>query len=255
MLSNNKKKTRESCFEKETITLKIKELELILSQYDRYFKRKLLDISNISGGVSLLITGLTTEVPRLLLFIGLLPLSVFLIIYGGINLVKDFKDKFSIKSLFQEIVASNIPEVRYDSIFVIKDTFNIHSNRYLLYYDSTWRVWFFLWLRSLDYNEIRKHISSVLQIPEKSVKVKLLRTQESTKTSIPSGVKKTYNFTIFEVDINKKGFEQNIILSSDSFNISNRDFRWMTMTEIENNQDILDKNRDVLSIIKSCGYN
>ena len=120
MLSNNKKKTRESCFEKETITLKIKELELILSQYDRYFKRKLLDISNISGGVSLLITGLTTEVPRLLLFIGLLPLSVFLIIYGGINLVKDFKDKFSIKSLFQEIVASNIPEVRYDSIFVKK---------------------------------------------------------------------------------------------------------------------------------------
>lgn len=133
----------EGCFEKEIVILEIKDLELILSQYDKYFKRKLLDISNISGGVFLLITGPTTEIPRLLLLIGLLPLFVFFTIHKGTNLIGDFKDKFSTKSLFREIVASNIPEVRYDSIFAIKDTFDIHSNRYLLYYDFSWRVWFF----------------------------------------------------------------------------------------------------------------
>lgn len=85
--------------------------------------------------------------------------------------------------------------------------------------------------------------------------MKLLRTQESTKTSIPSGMKKICNFSIFEFCINKKGLEQNVILSSDSFNISNKDFHWMTMIEIENDQDVLDKNRDVLSVVESFGYN
>ncbi len=46
-----------------------------------------------------------------------------------------------------------------------------------------------------------------------------------------------------------------MILSKDSFNISKREFSWMTMIEIENNQNILDKNKDVVEIVKSCGYN
>lgn len=255
ILSNIKEEQRENCFKEEIITLKKENLKLILSRYDRFFKRKVLDISNISAGISLLLTGLTTNVPYLLLFIVLLLMSIFLIIYGVVNLVQDFKEKSAKDSLFQEIIDSNIPEVRYDAIFVIKDTFKDHSNRYLLYYDIGWEVWFFPWLRDLDYKKIRIYISSILQIPVNSLKVTLLKTKESTKISIPSGVKKTYNFAIYEVIINKSGFKKNMILSKDSFNISKREFSWMTMIEIENNQNILDKNKDVVEIIKSCGYN
>lgn len=249
-----KEEQRENCFKEEIITLKKEDLKLILSKYDRFFKRKVLDISNISAGISLLLTGLTTNVSHLLLFIVLLPMSIFLIIYGIVNLVQDFKEKSAKDSLFQEIIDSYIPEVRYDAIFVIKDTFE-NSNRYLLYYDISWKVWFFPWSRTLDNYTIKKYISSILQIPVKTLKVNHLTTKVSTKISIRSGMKKTYNFAIYKVIINKNGFLKNKILSEDSFNISKRDFRWMTMIEIENNQDILDKNKDVVEIVKSCGYN
>ena len=63
--------------------------------------------------------------------------GIVLTIYGIYEIIYSGRNHFDSNKLYQSIEEQNLMKEHPHSIVLIKDTFNQHTNRYLLYYDRT----------------------------------------------------------------------------------------------------------------------
>ena len=136
------------------------------------------------------------------------------------------------------------------SIIVIKDTFNEFSNRFLVYNDTKWDCKFFLNYKENINNEsyIKEHLSNELKIPGDCINLKYVTSKIHEKYSESDKMNKIYSHKFYLADI----VDFSEILKNDVFEIDGRTYYWMSMSELESDQNVLKKNNDIVSYVKEA---
>lgn len=165
------------------------------------------------------------------------------------DLYKSKKFNYTHKNLMEDISKLNKIEHRH-SIVVIKDTFNKFSNRYLVYDDKRWGCKFFInYATNPKDNEkfIKNHLSSDLKVQVDTIDIKYVTEQTNEKFSVSNNRPKTYTHTFYLVKIDNMPEE----IKKDSFEIDSKKYYWKNITDLENDSDVIEKNSDVLNVVKS----
>lgn len=167
-----------------------------------------------------------------------------------LNLLLDKKKQFIGKTVALNDI-NKLNEISHNhSIIVIKDTFNEFSNRFLVYNDTKWDCKFFLNYKENNNNEsyIKEHLSNELNIPGDCINLKYVTSKIHEKYSESDKMNKIYSHKFYLADI----VDFSEILKKDVFEIDGRTYYWMSMSELESDQNVLKKNSDIVSYVKEA---
>lgn len=118
--------------------------------------------------------------------------------------------------------------------------------RYLQRYDERWDCWLFSYTRSADHNKenVDAYISERLQLP---VETHYITNAKHCKYSENDKVYKIYNHKLYEVVLDSVPET----MKDDSFHIGREQYKWMSIAELEQSEDIMKKNEDIVAFVKS----
>lgn len=243
------------------IILDESELKLVLEKYRDNITDKRNWLDNIGTAGSLFLTIISSDFKDLWIikseFIQYTVwlITAFFLIKGIITFVKNQKNTFNKDILFEKISEKSEVELVPFSIIIIKDTFNHHSNKYLVYDDGRWNCKLFLnyYMQSAD-GEAEKNnqldfVSSQLKIDKQWLNIRFLFVKNSTKYSPTANKNKSYDFYYYYVTIDQNAFSTR--MRQTEFEIDGKRFRWMSMDELMNDKATIKRNNDVLRVIKN----
>lgn len=123
----------------------------------------------------------------------------------------------------------------------------IHSDgRFLQVFDKRWNCWLFPYVRSSVNNleSVDKKISEQLHI---KVSASYVAHTNHCKYSVSDEVYKIYHHKLYKVLL--KDIPKN--MQSKEFELDGRQYKWMSITDMENDSEIMDKNDDVIAFVKT----
>ena len=175
-------------------------------------------------------------------------IAVILIVYGFYKLIKSSKLKYDHNKLLYDI--ENLNEIIHRfSLIAIKDDFETFSNKFLLYYDAVWKCWFFFSFSTTDYDNeesIIQRLSNKLKVNRDCISLKYITTRIQPKFSEPDQVQKVYQHSLYRGKISD--FPPDMLCNE--FEIDGTRYKWWTIEEMEQDIEIMEKNRDVVSFVK-----
>ena len=180
----------------------------------------------------------------------IISIAICLTLWGFLMTLSDQKNSFSHEKLYEEMRASNEIEHPF-SIVAIKDTFEKYPNKFLLYFDSRWKCWFFFNFKTnndLQQNEnnIKSGLSSKLKVDADDIDLEYKDEAIHHKYSESDNVEKYYHHILYNCIL--KNFNDEI--RKDKFTIDGVDYAWMTIDEMEKNPSINKRNLDVVEFVK-----
>lgn len=164
-----------------------------------------------------------------------------------IDVVVNKRNNYSFKDLLTDI--NNLNEITHGhSIVVIKDSFQQFPNRYLVYEDKRWNCDFFLNYKENINNEdfIKNHISNELKINLDSIKLSYVGQRVHEKYSESAKEKKVYSHKFYLATIDT--FPD--FMKADSFECDGKKYKWLSISELEQDTNVQEKNLDILNYIK-----
>lgn len=176
----------------------------------------------------------------------------YILIFISLLLVIDVLRKIIIKytylNLLEEI--KNMDEVKSSySLVAIKDSFNEYPTRFLVYYDEEWDCWFFPNYKTANENDaesVKERISLEIKIDSRCLSIKEIASQIITKTHPTKHINKNYHHTLYLVKA--ESFPENE--KQDSFTQDGRQYKWLSIHDMEIDKDIWDKNGSIIAFIK-----
>lgn len=175
-------------------------------------------------------------------------IAVILIVYGLYRLIKSCKLKYDHNKLLYDI--ENLNEIFHRfSLIAIKDDFEEFSNKFLLYYDEIWKCWFFFSFSTTDYDNeenIIQRLSNKLKVNRDSISLKYITTRIQPKFSERDKVQKVYQHSLYRGKI--LDFPSDMLCNE--FEIDGTRYKWWTIEEMEQDLEIMEKNKDVVSFVK-----
>lgn len=176
-------------------------------------------------------------------------LSVGFSLWGIYMITKSLKTKYGPTELLNDI--ENLNEITHPfSIVAIKDTFNKFPNNFLLYYDTRWDCKFFIYYRtqatSNEVNEenICTRLSNELKIKKDRISVEYRSVKIQRKFSVSDQKYKCYEHQVYYVKI-----PFNSTIKNRDFIIDGKHYYWMSIAEMEQDPNIIEKNLDVVNLI------
>ncbi len=243
------------------IILEESELKLILETYRDNITDKRNWLDNIGTAGSLFLTIASSDFKDLWIIKAeyiqytVWLITVYFLIKGCKTFIKNRKSKFDKDVLFKKISEkSEIERVPF-SIIVMKDDFQEYPNKFLVYEDGRWGCKLFLnyFMQSAD-GEAEKDnqleaVSNYLKINKSKMVIDFLFMKNSTKYSPTTHKDKTYDFYYYHVRIKNNAFSNK--MKQSSFEIDGRKFRWMSMDELMGDRATMERNSDVLRVVKN----
>lgn len=182
---------------------------------------------------------------------------VILAAYTGfliLRTIKAKKDAYTFQNLYDDILNSSERPHAF-CLIVVRSTFESCSNRYLLLYDERWKCFLFPYIKSGASPEacqrrIKEYLSSHLGVPADSINPVFRFEKEHEKYSVSDKVNKLYHHSFYEVDL------ADYVLANSSSRIKSRYFEmngygyeWMTVAEMHQSKNIMDKNGETVDDI------
>lgn len=175
-------------------------------------------------------------------------IAVLLLLYGLYKIIYSHKHKYDHHMLYTDI--ENLNEIIHPfSIVAIKDTFNTYANRYLLYYDKAWDCWFFFSFHTAQQqNEesITRRLSNKLKIDPTDINIQYITDRLQPKFSEKDQINKVYQHSLYQGII----AQYPDFMTQDEFDIDGTLYRWHTIEQMEDDTNIMSKNKDVVSFVK-----
>ena len=221
----------------------------------KQFIGKTVAIDSVISSVSFLISVILATYNSFFGIQGVVFKTIFVIMGIGFtikslyDIYKNHKNNYSYEDLLNDI--NKLNEISHNhSIIVFKDTFNEFSNKYLVYNDTKWDCTFFLNYKENINNEsyIKEHLSNELKIPVDCINLKYVTSKIHEKYSESDKMNKIYSHKFYLADI----VDFSEIMKKDVFEIDGRTYYWMSMSELESDQNVLKKNSDIISYIKEA---
>lgn len=229
------------------------DLELLLEK-----KRKLIG-RHISWDVTL--TGLLFALPLIptdfnelwgipgeIIKWSLISLGLIIFLIGAIQMMISLAKPYNHRNLYKDIVKLE-PPAKEHSLIAIKDTFNSFPDRYLLYFDKKWGCKFFPNFKTVQQDNednIREHLSIMLKIPKKFIKIELKAEAIQQKYAPHDMSVNTYQHKLYLATITS--FPET--LREDSFTIADKKFFWLSIDQMLDDKTIREKNLSVVSFVK-----
>lgn len=134
------------------------------------------------------------------------------------------------------------------SIVVIKDGFREYANRYLVYDDLRWDCPLFLNYKENQNNEdfIKRHLSSELKVSFDTIKLTYVSHRIHEKFSVSAQENKLYSHKFYLATMD----EYPAFMQEDSFKCDGTVYHWRTITELEQDQKVQQKNMDIVRYVK-----
>lgn len=164
-----------------------------------------------------------------------------------VDIISSKKNNYTYEDLLSDI--NKLNEIAHNhSIVLIKDSFQRFPNRFLVYEDKRWECKLFLNYKENPNNEefIKNHLSGDLKIELDDINMSYLGQRIHEKYSESAKEEKVYCHKFYIANISQ--FPDKI--TKDSFEIDGKKYRWMTITELEMDEEVQKKNRDILEFVK-----
>ncbi len=142
-----------------------------------------------------------------------------------------------------QLVAEYTTGATHDfSLLAIKNS----EGKYLQKYDDEWKCWLFPYIRSNDKNKenVDDFASNLLH---KEISTTYIAHAKHCKYSVRDDVYKIYNHKLYQVLFDE--IPENIVNNSLIFD--GIKYRWMSIKEMEDNENIMQKNEEVVAFVKS----
>lgn len=184
--------------------------------------------------------------------------SILYTVWALSLIARSFYNPFDSERLLMEIEDNSEISKKYKhSIVLIKDTFRKYPNKYLVYYDTRWNCWLFPnWytMNTTEENEnnIISHISQDLKIDKNKISISFLLDKIHSKFSQSAKKDKIYHHNFYKAMIENSGL--NNWMHKNEFISDGKNYRWMSIAEMESDKNIMDKNSDIVEIVKKSGY-
>jgi hypothetical protein len=237
------------------ILISREQLELLLEK-KRDFIGKKITIDTIIAGISFLISVWTANYETIWSIPGIVFKTIFCVI-GIVYMIKiiydiiDFKNNnYTHTDLLRDIEGLDMIQHNH-SLIIIKNNAPGIKTKYLTYYDERWDCKLFPNLKTADKDNeafIISNLSNDLGIPKKEIKCKYISSRVQEKYSVSHNENRVYNHRLYEVEF------KNIpkIMNKNDFSINSRHYYWMTISEMEKDDNIMKKNMEVVDFVKEC---
>jgi hypothetical protein len=131
------------------------------------------------------------------------------------------------------------------AIIVIRN----NKNEYLQYFDERWNSYLFINCKLEDgfsNKNIIENVSNKLEIDEKEIKCTYIAEKTHKKFSESAKKEKEYQHYFYSIDI--KNMPD--IMKKSNFIINNRQYLWLTLNKLENDERIQKVNSDIVNYVK-----
>lgn len=176
-------------------------------------------------------------------------ISIFYLIWGLHNMYIYYKSNhFNKDILYKQLEDINLMEKHEHSIILIKDEFNRNPNRFLVYQDSRWNCKLFINFHTQgneneNIKNIKKHIEAELKT--KSINCVYLFDKLHPKFSVSEKRDKYYHHKFYRLSV-----LTNSDIQKDSFSIDGKTYYWMSIAQMEEDKNIMEKNSDIVAFVK-----
>lgn len=119
------------------------------------------------------------------------------------------------------------------------------EEKYLLKYDERWKCWLFPYVRSEDNNleNVEAYIEELLKI---ELPVEYVAVAKHCKYSVSDEVYKIYNHKLYRA----KMYTIPEGMQNETFQIGEKQYRWMSIEEMKQDDCIMKENDDVVAFVK-----
>ena len=227
-------------------------LELLLVKKKQHIG-KTLTLDSLMSSISFLISvyfasyetvwGISGNTLKVLFSI----LGIIFLFKSIYDLWKNKKCNYTYNDLFADINTLN--EITHNhSIIIVKDSFNKFPNRFLVYDDKVWECRLFINYNENENNEafIKSHLSSELKVDISDITLKFTTMKIHEKLSQRDKINKMYCHKFYLADI--KEFPQ--CAKDDTFTIGGKTYHWVTIQDLEADENAMAKNSDIISFVK-----
>ena len=227
-------------------------LELLLVKKKQHIG-KTLTLDSLMSSISFLISvyfasyetvwGISGNTLKVLFSI----LGIIFLFKSIYDLWKNKKCNYTYNDLFADINTLN--EITHNhSIIIVKDSFNKFPNRFLVYDDKVWECRLFINYNENENNEafIKSHLSSELNVDISDITLKFTTMKIHEKLSQRDKINKMYCHKFYLADI--KEFPQ--CAKDDTFTIGGKTYHWVTIEDLEADENAMAKNSDIISFVK-----
>lgn len=135
------------------------------------------------------------------------------------------------------------------SLVAIKNTFNNTSNKFLVYYDERWDCKLFPNYKTIDTDNeaaLIDYIAADLDCDKRKINCKYITSRIQSKYSYSHNENRIYNHRLYEINISR--FPEQI--KHNDFTINGKHYYWMSISDMERDENILKKNKEVVDFIK-----
>ncbi|MGP1617184.1 hypothetical protein [Peptostreptococcus stomatis] len=157
------------------------------------------------------------------------------------------KNTYTYEDLYNDI--TDISELaNKHSIIALKDSFDEYPNRYLVYNDKRWNCMFFPNYKTNENNKefIITKLSNNLKVDKSYINLEFVKEFTHDKFSHSSGKMKVYQHRLYYATLDE--FPEH--MKNDRFVCDSIQYRWMTISDMENDEMIKEKNIDVVNFVK-----
>lgn len=231
------------------------QLQLLLEKKRNYIGKKVA-IDTIIAGISFLLSTFTASYSNIFNIenSGLIIKTIFCLI--GIvyslkiiyDIVQSYKNKYNHRILLKDIEGLNMIQHNH-SLVAIKNTFNNTSNKFLVYYDERWDCKLFPNYKTIDTDNeaaLIDYIAADLDCDKRKINCKYITSRIQSKYSYSHNENRIYNHRLYEINISH--FPERI--KHNDFTINGKQYYWMSISDMERDENILKKNKEVVDFIK-----
>ena len=178
---------------------------------------------------------------------------VFFVVLFGFSAFRAWRMKDPASELRSLLFNEYINKPDINIVFIIKHK---ESDRILVFKSKTWGCYFLPYVGVRDTTELpsdgslRKQISDILNFSEKEVSIEklLLSHVKTEKYHPPECIVKEYHSHYYHLYCSRMFSKEEIY--SDDYVVGDKKFEWRTLEELESDGRTVEKNGDVLRVIR-----
>lgn len=214
-------------------------------------------IVNVVGGMSFIVTIYSANVSLVWINVFLYILASFLVILGIVQFLKKIgKKSYNYEKLYEDIKKLSISDSQYSLVAILNDFEGDSANKVLLkYFQGGWKTYMFLSYRSApenDENNVISRVAASLKIERHNLKVKYLtEIRNQRKYSPDRNSVRMYDNKYYQVFIS----DFSDILKQPAFTLDGTKYKWMTLEEMWEDNQIKTNNADVLRVFEKYIFN
>ena len=170
----------------------------------------------------------------------------------AVKIIWDFykyrRNKYTHKVLMKEIEDLDMIQHKH-SLIMIKKIINQKETQFLLYYDEKWDCKLFLNYKTTERNNeqnIMSRIAEGFNVDVQTINCRYVASRVQEKYSVSHNEDRVYQHRLYEVSFDRIPEAA----GNDDFIINDRHYYWMSISDMEKDANIVQKNLEVVDFVK-----